>query len=522
LVTSGSAPLTSPTAPGSQLLTALALKNVTTPPVQFRKNVTIGSGAKQSAEPQYYWGMQFEHVESLTTPNASTLANNSMKSFAKFFPSFSTTNQNFVVGDNEGAADTAANGVVDADKFCLNLFSLENIQVVTASTRLADPSQWKSATYVRNGNITADDTAKTRSFKKEDLIQANRRFAKFSFIMQGGFDGVNIFDADEAKLSNAAVTADIEDVNRGENNGPNVKAYTKAIDIMKNVVNADIQVLAIPGIRHPFVTNTAIDAVEERFDALYLMDIEQYDNDNALVTADSQIPSVEYTVQAFRDRSLNSSFGATYFPDVVMSDPNTKTNLIVPSSVAVLGALSLNDAVAHPWFAPAGTTRGALASVQEARTKLSKNDMDNLYDVAINPLVAFPGNASVGTNPKGGVVVWGQKTLQSSASALDRVNVRRLLIDIRRQVREIANFIVFEPSREATLAAFTAAVTPRLQRIQALQGLEKFKVIIDSSTTTQQDVLNNTLRGKIYVQPKKSIEYVGIDFVTSNNATEIK
>jgi len=146
--------------------------------------------------------------------------------------------------------------------------------------------------------------------------------------------------------------------------------------------------------------------------------------------------------------------------------------------------------------------------------------MDVLYDVSINPLVAFPGNASGGTNPKGGVLVWGQKTLQASASALDRVNVRRLLIDIRRQVRDIARTITFEPNREATLARFSAAVTPRLQRVQALAGLERFKVVIDASTTTQADVENNTVRGKIFVQPTKSIEFVSLDFVVANNVQQ--
>ena len=107
-----------------------------------------------------------------------------------------------------------------------------------------------------------------------------------------------------------------------------------------------------------------------------------------------------------------------------------------------------------------------------------------------------------------------------AASALDRVNVRRLLIEIRRQVRDIANTILFEPNRDVTLAKFSAAVTPRLQRIQALAGLERFKVVIDSSTTSQQDIENNTIRGKIFVQPTKSIEYVSLDFVVTNNLSQ--
>lgn len=519
LVTSGSAPLTSPTS--TQIAVSSVLKNSVTPPLPFRTNITIGSSTKISAEPRYYWGVQFEHVESLTTPNASTLANASIKSFAKYFPDFSTTNQNFVAGNNSGVVDTAANGIMDADRFCLNMFTLENVKVVTGSSGLADPAQWKNASYVRDGNIVANDTAKTRKLTTDDLIQANRRFAKFTFIVQGGFAGTNIFDNDETEINNAAVTADVDDSNRGLNVGPNVTAYTKAIDIMKNITDVDIQLLAIPGIRHPIVSNAGIDAVQERFDALYIVDLEQIDNDGNLVTSEDQVPSVELTVQNVRDRALDSSFAAAYFPDVVMTDPNTKTNVVVPPSVAVLGALAFNDAVGHPWFAPAGTTRGALGTTLEARVKLSKGDMDNMYDVNVNPLVAFPGNASIGTNPKGGVVIWGQKTLQVSASALDRVNVRRLLIDIRRQVREIAQTIIFEPNRESTLAKFSSAVTPRLQRIQSLNGLERFKVIIDASTTTQSDIENNAIRGIIMVQPSKSVEFVSLTFAVSNNIQEI-
>ena len=139
--------------------------------------------------------------------------------------------------------------------------------------------------------------------------------------------------------------------------------------------------------------------------------------------------------------------------------------------------------------------------------------MDTLYEVDINPITAFPTS--------NGVVVFGQKTLQQAQSALDRVNVRRLLIDIRRKVRNVANTIIFEPNRESTLARFSAAVQPILARIQAQQGLDRFKVVIDSSTTTQLDVENNTVRGKIFLQPTRSVEFISLDFVVTNQGAEI-
>ena len=144
---------------------------------------------------------------------------------------------------------------------------------------------------------------------------------------------------------------------------------------------------------------------------------------------------------------------------------------------------------------------------------MSRANLDTLYDADINPITNFPTS--------NGVVVFGQKTILRSASALDRVNVRRLLIDIRRKVRKIADTFLFEPNREDTLARFSASVTPVLTRIQQQQGLDRFKVLIDTTTTTQADVENNTIRGKIFLQPTRSVEFISLDFVVTNNGTEI-
>jgi phage tail sheath protein FI len=539
LVTSGSAPMQGLSSTLTSALESsstgagLVSKRVVTPPLPFRRKITTSKewDATEQVNTRFYWGAQFEHPESLDKKNGSILPNDSLKSFAKYFPSFITDEASFSTGSNSGQPDTSEWGVIDADKFCNNFFTLENIQVVTGSNGLADPNKWVNAVYARNGAVTSTDTSKflsaadatkVRGFKVED-INANKQYAKFTFFLQGGFNGVNIFDEDSAEINNNAVAADMTaNAGRFLQDGASVRTYLKALDVMKNTSNVDIQLLAIPGIREPIVTDAATLAVEERFDALYIMDVEQKDEYNSDVKTDSQLPSVLNTVNQFVNRSVDSSFAAAYFPDVLYRDPKG-VNVTVPPSVVVLGALSLNDRLGHPWFAPAGFTRGALPEdALEPRVRLSQSDMDSLYDRSINPIVAFPGTVRGGTNPRGGVVVWGQKTLQVAASALDRVNVRRLLIDIRRQVRDIAQTILFEPNRESTLARFSAAVTPRLQRIQQLSGLERFKVIIDSSTTTQDDILNNTIRGKIFVQPTKTIEFVSLDFVVANNITQVQ
>jgi len=151
--------------------------------------------------------------------------------------------------------------------------------------------------------------------------------------------------------------------------------------------------------------------------------------------------------------------------------------------------------------------------VIESQVKLNRSNLDTLYEADINPITSFPQSA--------GVIVFGQKTLLAAQSSLDRVNVRRLLIDIRRKVRKVANTILFEPNRAATLARFSAAVSPILTRIQQQQGLDRFKVQIDTSTTTQSDVENNTVRGKIFLQPTRAVEFIALDFVVTNQGANI-
>lgn len=523
-VTSGSSPLNyfySAVTLGGAPTIDKVLRSAKEPPVPFRMSVYEGTQVSNRVpNPAFYWGVAFEEPRLVSNVGTqlSKKSDDGVKNYTKYFPDFKTDTINFVVGDNEGTADSVENGTLDADRFNNNLFSLENVLVYTASlSGLADSQRWADSSYVRSG-APGNSTSSPRPLDvSRDLTTENRRYAKFTFFMQGGFDGVNIFDYDESNINNYAVECDLENGSRGFSNGPNARAYVKALEVMKNGVNVDIKLLAVPGIRNEYVTNTALTATEERFDAMYLMDIWNYDLNGKIVTSSLQTISVQETSRAFTDRGINSSFAAAYFPDVAVVDPTLGTSVDVPPSVVVLGALALNDAVGHPWFAPAGFARGSLPTTLEPKVKLSKLNQDVLYDANINPLVQFATNPVGGTAPTGNVVVWGQKTLLAGASALDRVNVRRLLIEIRRQVKEIAQTILFEPNRAATLSRFSAAVTPRLQRIQALSGLERFKVIIDSSTTTQADVENNTIRGKIYVQPTKVVEFVSLDFVVSNN-----
>ena len=191
-------------------------------------------------------------------------------------------------------------------------------------------------------------------------------------------------------MSDVAARREFGEANQGKVSGPTIASFRKAIDVMEEKADVDIQLLAIPGIRHESITDYAMDSVEDRFAALYIMDIEEKDQNNEFLTGSSlQIPSVTYTVNRFEARNLDSSFAAAYYPDVVVTDPATQTNIQVPPSVAVIGAFALNDAVAHPWYAPAGFSRGALKRTVESQVKLNRANLDALYEADINPITSF-------------------------------------------------------------------------------------------------------------------------------------
>lgn len=499
-------------------ITTDTMAQVVQPPVPMRETLAVGVSPRKNVQNAFTWGVQFENKTSVTEPNKNEKIDASLLSFAKWFPNQMTSIQNLWIGDNNGAADVGGS-ILDADRFNNNLFTLERVQVITASNDRPDPQQWAAATYSRNGVLASalDDRDGVSSDKVRFLDPSKdfshvptQKYLKFTFPMIGGWDGVNIFDEDKAKLLDTAVRREMDDTAQGGKNGPTVAAYRKAMDLMEAKQDVDVQLLAIPGISHPAVTDYAIEATERRFDALYIMDIEEKDEVDAFVTSSLQVPSVTNTVNRFAGRALDSSFAAAYYPSVVISDPATRTNVKAPASAVVLGAFALNDAVAFPWFAPAGFTRGALASALYPGVELLQQNRDDLYTADVNPII---GDVTA----TAGVTVFGQKTLLAAQSALDRVNVRRLLIDVRRRVRDVARTFLFEPNQASTIAAFQARVQPILASVQAQGGLDRFRVIIDTTTTTQADIENNTIRGRIFLQPTRSVEFVSLDFVVSNN-----
>ena len=181
---------------------------------------------------------------------------------------------------------------------------------------------------------------------------------------------------------------------------------------------------------------------------------------------------------------------------------------MVPSSVAALGAIGYNDQKAYPWFAPAGFNRGALGFVSNVRTRLSVSDRDELYEKRINPIANFPD---------GGFVIFGQKTMQIQPSALDRVNVRRMLLEVKRQVAAVANLVLFEQHTPATRKRFESLVSPRLALIQAQAGIEQYRVICNETNNSQKDIDENRMNGRILLVPTRAVEFIAIDFIVDSS-----
>ena len=268
--------------------------------------------------------------------------------------------------------------------------------------------------------------------------------------------------------------------------------YTDMLNLLSNQDDYAYNVLVTPGLinsKHTSQISTALLNTQGRGDAIYVLDLETYG---------ATISNVE--TQA---NSRNSSYGAAYWPWLQTIDPDTGDQVWVPASTMIPGVYAFNDNASEPWFAPAGINRGGLTTVIRPERKLSQSNRDTLYSAKVNPIASFPG---VGT------VVYGQKTLQRQASALDRVNVRRLLIQLKGYIGQVAKNLVFEQNTAATRNSFLSIVNPYLESVVQRQGLYAFKVVMDESNNTPDVIDRNQMVGTIYLQPTKTAEFILLDF----------
>ena len=344
-----------------------------------------------------------------------------------------------------------------------------------------------------NGSDDASALGTTYSAgnEKVTLSLSHIKQRKFVVPIQGGFDSINPATPKYTGASIVNTNTQGFDISTSSTGG--TTAYKKAINAISNADEFDINMLVTPGIIHGLhssVTNHAISKMEARGDAFYILDCVKHGDTIATATA-----AIE---------ALDTNYAATYYPWVKIVDRNTNLPVWVPPSVVLAGTIAFTDKVAHEWFAPAGLNRGGLTTVLEAQTRLTHSERDELYEDRVNPIASFPGQ---------GVCVWGQKTLQGRPSALDRVNVRRLLIRLKKFIASSSRYLVFEQNTAGTRNRFLNIVNPFLESVQANSGLSAFRVVMDDTNNTPEVVDRNQLVGQIFIQPTRTAEFIVLDFV---------
>ena len=296
--------------------------------------------------------------------------------------------------------------------------------------------------------------------------------------------GVN-FGVDQQARFNENITA-------GNIQGLSPNDYTSSIKLLSNTDDYKFNVISAPGLigtLHGTQVQSLVALAQNRTDCISVIDLVPYNSTIGTVTNAAS--------------GYDTSYSATYWPWLQTIDAATGQTVWSPASTYIPAVYAFTDASSDPWFAPAGLIRGALGSVIRAERKLTSGNRDTLYEANVNPIATFPGS---------GVVVFGQKTLQKKASALDRVNVRRLLIALKGYITQVSDNLVFEQNTIATRNNFLAQVNPYLESVQQRQGLYAFQVVMDETNNTPDVIDRNELVGQIYLQPTKTAEFIILDF----------
>jgi hypothetical protein len=326
--------------------------------------------------------------------------------------------------------------------------------------------------------------------------QENTNVKKRRFVLgfQGGFDGqspsVPVLIGNDILPTNQQGLDCSTSVSRG------TYAYRQVIAALSNADEYDFNLITTPGVnynQHPYISTAIVDMCERRGDAFYIMDIAPNQNAGA-----SAIQNVVDLAGQF-----DTNYAATYYPWIKITETNSNKIMTVPPSVPMMSVYAANDKVAAEWFAPAGLNRGGIPTAISVADRLTHTERDTLYEGHVNPIAAFPGQ---------GVVAWGQKTLQRNPSALDRVNVRRLLIALKKFIASSSRFLVFEQNVATTRQRFLNIVNPYLESIQQRSGVYAFRVVMDDSNNTPDLVDRGILYGQIYIQPTRTAEMIVLDF----------
>ena len=365
---------------------------------------------------------------------------------------------------------------------------------------------------VHNSGSSAGATEALKSLNANNNTHTSvldNGFNKFTMPLWGGHNGVDI--GEQEPFNNTAIGA-----SPTEDSSYAYYSVKRAIDVVADPELVEANMISAPGITQPIVTDQMLALAEARGDCLAVIDIENVYTPKTESTQSYQnrLGSVSTAVSGLENRRINTSYGCTFYPWVRIRDDISNASLWVPPSVIAMGTFASSEARSELWFAPAGFTRGGLSTgaggfpVLNTTERLRREDRDDLYEVNINPIATFPSE---------GIVIFGQKTLQVTPSALDRVNVRRLLIFLKKRISRIAAGILFDQNVNTTWLRFKTEADKFLGSVQARLGLTEFKVVLDKSTTTDDLVDRNIMYAKIFLKPARAIEFIAIDFVITRS-----
>ena len=395
------------------------------------------------------------------------------------------------------------------------LFSLDNV-VLSSSTE----NNWIYSGS--SGGTSVNDGARVagQSYTAANGVSAllDKGVKRFYAPMHGGFDGLDITEREP--LGNHLISASSTKEN-------NYVFYTldKALQAVSDPEVVPANLLLAPGVRKASLTDKILQTAEERNDLLAIVDLEgdftPATERSNVVPLDSDRGSVATAVDGLNARpNTDTSYGCCFYPAIQVVDRDTARSLYVPSSVAGLGAMAQSQRAAELWFAPAGFNRGGLGNLGgrrgptavQARQRLDSSQRDDLYEANINPIATFPNE---------GLVIFGQKTLQRANSALNRINVRRLMIFLRHQISEIAKLSLFEQNNSSTRSRLRNEINNVLSDVQSRFGVTEYAIILDERNNSADDIDNNRLNVSIFVKPTRAIEFIAIDFIITRSGVEL-
>ena len=461
------------------------------------RNLSIDANGKQTENGDYANRSKFVRVECVTEGSFPVVAG----------PFAHDKYYNPVLVGNEGSHgfgessipsvlfNTGSDANNSSKSVAFSGIDLETTQVKIDNNNYLAPipasaTQGGNTVFAFDGTVNVVGGTKAYGYELTGSLSADINKRQFTVGFQGGFDGCN--PTISIDLGTSISSGNSQGFNLSTSTSSGSVGYVKGINSVSNPDDFDINLVSVPGIvrrHHSYVFDKVIDMCEAREDAFFIGDV--------VGAGDTISQAIEQGI------AIDSNYVGTYYPWVKTIDSRTNKLISVPPSVLMPGIYASNDAVAAEWFAPAGLNRGGIVGAISVLNRLTHAERDELYEGKINPIAQFPGE---------GIVAFGQKTLQDKASALDRINVRRLMIKVKKYIASTSRYLVFEQNTSQTRGKFLNTVNPYLEGIQQRQGLYAFRVVMDESNNTPDVIDRNILAGQIFLQPTKTAEFIVLDF----------